>query len=282
VWILTPLEFVIAAFVLAVTAGALGALLGLGGGVIIVPALTVVLGVDIRYAIGASIVAMIATSSGSTVRYMREGLVNIRIALFLELATVVGALVGAYLAGVISHRTLYFVFAALAVAIGALMLRSRHEESVPTPRPALVSRSLGLGGTVVESAGQAPVDYEATRTPLGLGMSFLAGSVSGLLGVGGGVLKVPAMNVAMGVPIKVATATSSFMIGVTAAASAGVFFHRGDIAPCVTAPVVIGVLAGTLLGTRLHRTIPASGLRIAFVVVLGWSAVSMFVKGLTQ
>jgi uncharacterized membrane protein YfcA len=276
----TPLEFVVAAFTLAVAAGVLGALLGLGGGIIVVPALTVLLGVNIRYAIGASIVAVIATSGGSAIRFMREGLVNVRLALFLELATVTGALVGAYLAGVIDHRVLYFVFSALAVAIGALMLRSRHDAPRPDARRAVVSRALGLGGTAVDTAGRPPVAYEATRTPAGLTMSFLAGSVSGLLGVGGGFLKVPAMNVAMRVPIKVATATSNFMIGVTAAASAGVFFHRGDIAPCVAAPVAIGVVGGALLGTRLHGLVPAAGLRVTFVVVLVWIAISMFLKGL--
>lgn len=281
-WVLTPLEFVLAAFALAVMAGALGALLGLGGGIILVPGLSVLLGVDIRYAIGASIVAMIATSSGSAVRYMREGLVNVRIALFLEMATVTGALAGAYLAGVISHRALYLVFAAVTLAIGALMLRPHRADVAPHRRRAVVSRSLGLGGTTAEAPGQAPIAYEPTRTPLGLGMSCMAGAVSGLLGVGGGVLKVPALNVAMGVPLKIATATSSFMIGITAAAGAGVFFHRGDVAPCVAAPVAMGVLGGTLLGTRLHRVISANRLRIVFVVVLAWSAVSMLLKGLLQ
>jgi uncharacterized protein len=276
----TPLEFVIAAFAVAVAAGSLGALLGLGGGIILVPALTVLLGVDIRYAIGASIVAMIATSSGSTVRYMREGLVNLRLALFLELASVTGALIGAYLAGVIDHRALYFVFSIVTVAIGLLMLRSRGEAKPVGARSAPFSRRLALGGTAPGDPGEPAVPYEAARTPLGLAMSVVAGSMSGLLGVGGGVVKVPAMNVAMGIPIKVATATSSFMIGVTAAASAGVYFHRGDIAPCVAAPVALGVVGGTLLGTRLHRIIPASGLRIAFVVVLVWSAIGMFFKGL--
>jgi uncharacterized membrane protein YfcA len=278
----TPIEFVLAAFALAVAAGVLGALLGLGGGIIVVPALTVLLGVNIRYAIGASIVAVIATSGGSAIRFMREGLVNVRLALFLELATVTGALVGAYLAGVIDHRVLYYIFSVVAVTIGILMARPRHGPTRAGTGRATVSRALGLGGTAVDVAGRPPEAYEATRTPLGLGMSFLAGSVSGLLGVGGGFLKVPAMNVAMGVPIKVSTATSNFMIGVTAAASAGVFFHRGDVAPCVAAPVAIGVVAGALLGTRLHGVVPASGLRVTFVVVLLWIAVSMLLKGLGQ
>lgn len=279
---MTPLEFALAAFALAVAAGILGALLGLGGGIIVVPALTLLLGVDIRYAIGASIVAVIATSSGSALRFLREGLVNVRLALFLELATVCGALVGATLAGVVDHRVLYFVFSVVAVTIGVLMLRPGHGPAPPVGDAATLSRRLRLGGVCRDDAGGSEERYEVARTPLGLAMCTAAGGVSGLLGVGGGFLKVPAMNVAMGVPLKVATATSNFMIGITAAASAGVFFHRGDVAPCVAAPVAIGVVAGALLGTRLHRRIPAGGLRVAFIVVLGWIAVSMFLKGLAS
>jgi uncharacterized protein len=278
----TPLEFAVAAFALAVVAGILGALLGLGGGIIVVPALTILLGVDIRYAIGASIVAVIATSSGSALRFLREGLVNVRLALFLELATVSGALAGATLAGVVDHRVLYFVFSVVAVTIGVLMLRPGREPAMAPGESGAVSRRLMLGGTSIDDASGQAQPYEVTRTPLGLGMCIAAGGVSGLLGVGGGFLKVPAMNVAMGVPLKVATATSNFMIGITAAASAGVFFHRGDIAPCVAAPVAIGVVAGALVGTRLHRRIPAAGLRIVFVLVLGWIAISMLLKGLAS
>ncbi len=279
---MTPLEFALAAFALAVVAGILGALLGLGGGIIVVPALTILLGVDIRYAIGASIVAVIATSSGSALRFLREGLVNVRLALFLELATVSGALAGATLAGVVDHRVLYFVFSAVAVTIGVLMLRPGREPAMAPGDSGAVSRRLMLGGTSIDDASGQAQPYEVTRTPLGLAMCTAAGGVSGLLGVGGGFLKVPAMNVAMGVPLKVATATSNFMIGITAAASAGVFFHRGDIAPCVAAPVAIGVVAGALVGTRLHRRIPAAGLRIVFALVLGWIAISMLLKGLAS
>ncbi len=279
---MTPLEFVAAAFVLAVAAGVLGSLLGLGGGIIVVPALTIVLGVDIRYAIGASIVSVIATSSGSALRYVREELVNLRLAMFLELATVSGALSGAYLAGVIPQRFLYFVFTAIAVLVGVLMLRQRHEEAPAPVEGDFIGRKLGLGGVFKADGGAPPLAYEVTRTPLGLSMSYLAGAVSGLLGVGGGFLKVPAMNVAMKVPLKVSTATSNFMIGVTAAASAGVFFLRGDVAPCVAAPVATGVIIGALAGSWLIHHISTRHLRLVFVLVLAWIAVSMAVKGMAR
>jgi uncharacterized membrane protein YfcA len=238
--------------------------------------------VDIRYAIGASIVAMIATSSGSAIRYMRDGLVNVRLALVLEVATVAGALGGAYLAGVVPHRVLYLVFAAATLGIGVLMLRPQRAAPAPRQRRAVAGRALDLGGTVEPAPGREPIAYEPEHMSIGLGMCFAAGGMSGLLGVGGGVLKVPAMNVGMRVPLKVATATSSFMIGITAAAGAGVFFHRGDVAPFVAAPAALGVLAGTVLGTRVHRVISANRLRIVFVLVLAWSAVSMLVKGLSR
>lgn len=278
---MSPLEFELAAWAVAVVAGILGALLGLGGGIILVPALTVLLGVNIRYAIGAAIVAAIATSSGSALRYLREGLVNLRLALFLELAAVTGALTGATVAGLVDHRTLYFVFAAAAGLIGALMLLRRRPATPPTgtaPPPA--PHPLGLAGTSFDATVGAQVPYRAERIPAGLALGFAAGAASGLLGVGGGFLKVPALHVAMKVPLKVATATSTFMIGVTAAASAGVYFHRGDVAACVAAPVALGVVLGAMLGSRLQGRIPPTLLRLLFVAVLVWIAGSMLAKGL--
>ncbi|MCG6963848.1 MAG: sulfite exporter TauE/SafE family protein, partial [Acidobacteria bacterium] len=159
---MTPLEFAFAAFALAVVAGILGALLGLGGGIIVVPALTLVLGVDIRYAIGASIVAVIATSSGSALRFLQEGLVNVRLALFLELATVSGALVGATLAGVVDHRVLYFVFSTVAVTIGVLMLRPGRGPAEVSAEAGALSRRLKLGGTCVDETSGMAQPYEVT------------------------------------------------------------------------------------------------------------------------
>ncbi len=160
------------------------------------------------------------------------------------------------------------------------MVRPGRADGDPCDVATELSRRLRLGGECTDSATGIQEHYEVTRAPLGLLLGTIAGGVSGLLGVGGGFLNVPAMCVAMGVPLKVATATSNFMIGITAAASAGVFFHRGDIAPCIAAPVAMGVVVGALLGARLHRRIPTRRLRVVFIIVLGWIAISMFFKGL--
>jgi uncharacterized membrane protein YfcA len=276
----TPLEFNLAAFFISVGAGLLGALLGLGGGIIVVPALTLLLGIDIRYAIGASIVSVIATSSGAAASYVRERMTNLRVAMFLEIATTTGALSGAYLAGLISTRWLFIIFGLVMGYSALAMFRKRHQLSAASlPADRLADR-LGLHGGYYDEAAHQQIDYRVTGSHLGLGLMYIAGVVSGLLGIGSGALKVPAMDLAMRLPIKVSTATSNFMIGVTAAASAGVYFARGDINPFIAAPVAAGVLTGATAGSRLLTRLHSSTVRTVFVLVLLWVSAEMLLRGL--
>jgi uncharacterized membrane protein YfcA len=276
---MTPLLFVLVVFVASAVAGFLGALLGLGGGLIVVPVLTLLLHVDIRLAIGASIISVIATSSGAAAAYVREHLANIRVAMFLELGTASGAMAGAYLAGLVHPRFLFVLFGAMlgysAVAMLRRVKRAAGDEPVDS-----VSRWLRLSGSYYDHATGETIAYPVRRPLLGLGMMFGAGAVSGLLGVGSGALKVPAMDLGMGLPMKVSTATSNLMIGVTAAASAGLYFARGQIDPFIAAPVALGVLGGALLGSRALKHVPSERLRRLFVVVLLVICVQMLVKGI--
>jgi uncharacterized membrane protein YfcA len=278
---MTPVEFTALAFSLSVGAGFLGSLLGLGGGIVIVPVLTLVLRVNIRLAIGASIVAVIATSSGAAAAYVRERLTNLRVAMFLEVATTVGALTGAYLAGVVSVRWLYVIFGFVMGYSALAMLRKRALVApVPLAAPtAGWADRLRLHDSYHDDALGTEIAYRVRRPGVGLGLMYLAGATSGLLGIGSGALKVPAMDLAMGMPMKVSTATSNFMIGVTAAASAGVYFSRGDINPFVAAPVAAGVLTGALIGSRLLGRMHSSRIRTLFVLVLLGVSLQMLLKG---
>jgi uncharacterized protein len=281
-WIadVTPLEFVLAAFGISIVAGGLGSLLGLGGGIIVVPALTLLLGIDIRYAIGASIVSVIATSSGAAAAYVRERMTNLRVAMLLELGTTIGALSGAYLAGIIGGRGLYITFGVIMGLSAFEMLRKQVTgQPADVPPDALADR-LKLHASFYDPARGEEISYRVTHTRLGLMLMYVAGVVSGLLGIGSGVLKVPAMDLAMRMPIKASTATSNFMIGVTAAASAGVYFARGDIDPFVAAPVAAGVLLGAAVGSRLLGQIRGRFIRVVFVVVLVGVSLEMLRKGL--
>jgi uncharacterized membrane protein YfcA len=269
----------LSAFAISIVAGVVGSLLGLGGGIVVVPALTLLLGVDIRYAIGASIVSVIATSSGAGAAYLRDRLVNIRVAMFLELATTVGALVGAFLAGVVGGRWLYLIFALAMAYTAAAMWRHDETKHARLTRPDALADAWRLHGTFVDPIAGHQIDYRVHGSRLGFALSGIAGAMSGLLGIGGGIIKVPAMALGMGIPLKVATASSNFMIGVTAAASAGVYFARGDIDPFIAGPTALGVLAGSLLGARLMRRIQSSALRAAFSVVLIVVAVQMAIRG---
>ncbi|MEO8295728.1 MAG: sulfite exporter TauE/SafE family protein [Gemmatimonadota bacterium] len=276
---MTPLEFSLLALLIAFFAGLFGSLLGLGGGIIVIPVLTLWLHIDIRYAIGASIVSVIATSSGAAAGYVRERMTNLRVAMVLELATTIGAMSGAYVAGWISSRMLYLVFGAV-MAWSAFMMFRKRGDLPPKPRSAPWADRLRLHGSYYDEALGQEVSYRVAGTRIGLGLMYLAGVISGLLGIGSGALKVPAMDLAMGLPIKVSTATSNFMIGVTAAASAGVYFTRGDIDPFVAAPVAIGVLLGAVLGSRWLGRLPGTAIRALFVVVLLWVAGQMLLKGI--
>jgi uncharacterized membrane protein YfcA len=277
---MTPLEFVLITFVLSVVAGGLGSLLGLGGGIIVIPALTLLLKIDIRYAVGASIVSVIATSSGAAAAYVRERMTNLRVAMFLELATSSGALTGAYLSGVIGGRALTVIFGGVLGYSALAMVRKHHPDQGQEVPPDPLADRLTLHDAYYDEATGTEVAYRVTGTRLGLLLMYVAGVVSGLLGIGSGALKVPAMDLAMRLPIKVSSATSNFMIGVTAAASAGTYFVRGDIDPFVAAPVAAGVLLGATAGSRLLGRLKSVAVRRAFVVVLLWIAAQMLYRGL--
>jgi uncharacterized protein len=274
-------EFTIVLLAVGAVAGGLGALLGLGGGFIIVPALTLLFGINIRVAIAASLVSVIATSSGAAVAFVREHLANLRVGNFLELSTVTGAITGALLASVLVPRVLYIVFAvALAQSAVSVARRKRLEDRPPPPADRLSDR-LRLHSSYPDAARSRVVDYRVARARVGLVLMYLAGVLSGLLGIGSGTLKVPAMDLAMGLPMKVSSATSNFMIGVTAAASTGVYFARGDMSSLLAAPIAVGGLAGALVASRLLGRLPARGLRVVFAVVVFALALQMLVKGLT-
>lgn len=274
----TPALFMLAAFALSLFAGAFGAVLGLGGGIIIVPALTVLLGVDIRYAIGASIIAVIATSCGAGAAYVRDNLANIRVGMFLEVGTTFGALAGALLAGLAPPAALYAAFGCLLALTAALMWRRVEPAHDPAPLRDPVAARLRLSGSLPDPATGEARRYDVVRPGVGIALSALAGVVSGLLGVGGGILKVPAMTLAMRMPIKAATATSTFMIGVTGAASAGVYFARGDIDPFIAAPVALGVLVGSGLGARALPRLRAPAIRAVFTALLVVVSVQMLLR----
>ncbi len=275
-----PLTFFTILFGASVVAGALGAMLGLGGGVIIVPVLTLMAGLNIHYAIGASIVSVIATSSGAAATYVRDKITNLRLGMFLEMATTTGAVTGALVAGVLPGRVLSVVFGLILAHAAWTMYRSRQGD-VPTPEvgSALATR-LRLHGAYYDPALDRRVDYQITGVPQGFGMMWIAGAISGLLGIGSGVLKVIAMDSMMRAPIKVSTTTSNFMIGVTAAASAGIYFLRGDIHPFIAAPVALGILLGTVAGTHLLLSLRGAAIRKFFVVVLIVVALEMILRGI--
>jgi uncharacterized protein len=275
---MTASMFTLVVLLMAVVAGFLGSLTGLGGGVVIVPALALALGVDIKYAIGASLVSVIATSSGAAAAYVREGFSNIRIGMFLEIATTLGAIAGAFLATRVTTHVIAVVFGLVLIqAAWQSFFNSAPETGHPVQSDALATR-LRLGSDY-------PVDgkrqrYGVRNVPTGFGLMFGAGALSGLLGIGSGALKVIAMDRAMKIPFKVSTTTSNFMIGVTAAASAGVYLSRGYIDPRVAMPVMLGVLAGAFLGTRVLVHARVRTLRLVFGVVVFALAVEMIVNGL--
>jgi uncharacterized protein len=260
----------------AFLAGLLGSLTGLGGGVVIVPLLTLGFGIDFRYAVGASLVSVIATSSGAAVAYVREGYTNIRVGMLLEVATTVGALFGAGLAAWIAPSALAVVFGLVLLVSAWFSARPRPEHVVETP-DALATR-LRLDGTYPSLQGEK--HYHVQRVPLGFGVMAGAGALSGMLGIGSGALKVLAMDQAMCLPFKVSTTTSNFMIGVTAAASAGIYLARGYVDPGLAMPVVLGVLAGATLGARVLATTRSALLRVIFAVVVALLGFEMIVNGL--
>ncbi len=275
---MSPLLFVALTTGASLMAGIFGAVLGLGGGILVIPFLTLLLHVDIHYAIGASIVSVIATSSGAAAAYVRDHIANLRIGMFLEIATTAGALTGAFLAGWIPVRWLYLVFGGAVLYSASVMVRGPAHHRHKAAPPDRLSERLSLRGAYFDEATGAMIEYRAERPRLALGLMYLAGGLSGLLGIGAGAFKVPALDLAMGLPIKVSTATSNFMIGVTAAASAGVYFARGEIDPFVAAPVALGVVGGAVIGSRLLPRLESGAVRIAFAIVLALVAIQMLVQ----
>jgi uncharacterized protein len=275
---MTVIAFTSLLFLTSIFAGLLGALTGLGGGVVIVPVLTLLFHVDLRYAIGASLVSVIATSSGAAVAYVRCGLSNIRIGMFLEVATTLGALLGAYLTARISSHWIAGVFGAVLLYSAFASLRHQSDQAV-TSAPDPLATKLQLFGEYSGPTGTHA--YTAQHVPLGVGIMFGAGTLSGLLGIGSGAVKVLAMDQAMGLPFKVSTTTSNFMIGVTAAASAGIYLSRGYIEPLIAMPVMLGVLAGSLMGTRILMRVRVPTLKALFALVIVVLGCEMIYNGLT-
>jgi uncharacterized membrane protein YfcA len=272
------LEFTLLVALGAFGAGLLGALTGLGGGVVIVPMLALLFKVDIRYAVGASLVAVIATSSGAAAAYVREGFTNVRIGMLLEVATTVGALAGATLAGIISTTWIGVVFGGVLLysAWQSWRPRGNHERTGPPDRLATLFK---LDGSYPSPQGERT--YQVRHVPAGFSLMFGAGILSGLLGIGSGAVKVLAMDQAMCLPFKVSTTTSNFMIGVTAAASAGVYLARGWIDPGLAMPVVLGVLAGATVGARVLAAARTRVLRIVFALIIISLGIEMIYGALT-
>jgi uncharacterized membrane protein YfcA len=270
--------FLALVFLASIGAGLLGALVGLGGGILIVPLLTIGFGLDIRLAIGASIVSVIATSSGAGAALVRDRLTNIRIATLLQLATSAGAVIGAFIAPYVAVRLLFVLFGILLLVALLPMVRKVQHDIPPVDESHPWALQLGLPASYPD-AMHGETAYAVTGVPAGLGLMLVAGLASGLLGIGSGALKVLAMDTAMRLPIKVSSATSNFMIGVTAAASAGVYFWRGEVLPLVAAPVALGVLLGSVVGARFLVRFRSSTVRIVFMVVLAVIAVQMLLRG---
>jgi uncharacterized membrane protein YfcA len=275
---LNTVEFTALIGIGSLLAGFLGALTGLGGGVVIVPLLALVFRVDLKYAIGAALVSVIATSSGAAAAYVKEGYSNIRVGMFLEIATTIGALAGAGLA-------LYLHASVIAVIFGLVLIYSAYaslregSHAVKEQPPDGMATWLRMDGTFPGEHGLER--YHVRGVPLGFAMMFVAGVLSGLLGIGSGAVKVLAMDKAMKLPFKVSTTTSNFMIGVTAAASAGIYLSRGYIDPGLAMPVMLGVLLGSLAGARVLAGANVKVLRYVFSGVIGVLAIEMIYSGIT-
>jgi hypothetical protein len=271
-------EFTLLVWTGSLAAGFLGALTGLGGGVVLVPLLTIFFKVDLHYAIGASLVSVIATSSGSAAAYVKEGFSNIRIGMFLEIATTLGAVLGAFLTAYLPAKYIAIIFGLMLMYSAYVSRKTRPRSDVAdTPDP--LATKLKLNGSFPDTNGIR--QYNVYRVPAGFSIMFGAGALSGLLGIGSGALKVVAMDQAMKVPFKVSTTTSNFMIGVTAAASAGIYLNRGYIDPALAMPVMLGVLIGSLMGTRVLVKSKTKSLRLVFSAVIVLLGIEMLLKGLT-
>jgi hypothetical protein len=266
-------------FLGAISAGLLGALTGLGGGVIIIPLLTLVFGVPMHYAIAASLVSVIGTSSGSAVAYVKEGYTNIRIGMFLEIATTSGAIIGALISGYLNANTLGIIFASILILTVILNLNGKPDHQEKLEKGSLAEK-LKLYGTFPDKG--VVKEYAAKNTIGGFLMMIFAGAMSGLLGIGSGALKVLAMDNMMHLPFKVSTTTSNFMIGVTAVASSLIYFQRGEIIPIIVAPVLIGVVLGSWIGSKTLIVSQTKNLKIVFAIVVSILSVYMMYNGINK
>ena len=270
--------------IIAVLAGFLGSLVGLGGGIIITPALTILFGIDIKYAIGASIVAVIATSSGSAIAFVKDHVSNMRVGMLLEVFTTAGGVVGALMAGIFSSKLLYIFFSLILLnsfygmlkKTGLITKVKKEEEKVENDKYA---DRYKLNSTYYDKATGKTVVYNVTNVPQGSLVMFGAGFASGLLGIGSGAFKVVALDSYMKLPIKVSTATSNFMMGVTATASALIYFFNGTINPVIAAPIAIGTLIGSRTGAKVMQRLDAKYIRYIFLPILLFTIVNMFLKG---
>jgi uncharacterized protein len=264
-------------FAISIGAGFLGSLLGIGGGMIVVPVLSLYLHVDIRYAIAASLISIVATSSGAAASFLRDHMTNLRVAVLLEVGTVSGAITGFLIASFIQPRILFLIFGLFLLFSALVMLRKRGESLALTNHP--WSEKLKLASSFPNEHG-VQVSYMVEQVPLGLFFMYVAGVLSALLGIGSGVLKVLAMDGAMKLPMKVSSATSNFMIGVTATASAGAYFVQGSIRPEIAAPVAVGIIGGSYLGAKAMMKMKPQLIRVVFVVLLTVVSIQMIMKGL--
>lgn len=265
-------------------AGFIGSILGIGGGLIVTPVLTIALGLEIKYAIAASIIVVIATSSGSAIAYLKDKVINIRVAMFLELFTTIGGLIGALITGVIAPWILYVLFSMLLMySIINMFIKLRREKvgKVFEVNPSLLSNKLKLNNSYYDEKFKKNITYNVTNVPGGSAIMLGAGIISGLLGIGSGIFKVIAMDTVMKMPLKPSTATSNFMMGVTAVSSSIVYFLQGSILPEIAVPVCLGVLAGAALGTRVMPKLHPSVIRVLFIIVMAFLCVQMTMKAVS-
>lgn len=263
-------------------AGILGSILGIGGGIILTPFLTLVMGLEIKYAIAASIVCVIATSSGATIAYLKDDMLNLRVAMFLEIATTIGAIGGAILSGIVPTGFLFLLFGGFLLFSVINMIQKLRGKSEALSNEAIgdpLAEKLKLNGSYYDKVLEKQIDYQVEKVPGGFAMMFGAGIASGLLGIGSGVFKVTAMDTIMKMPLKPSSATSNLMMGVTAAASAMVYFFNGTILPEIAAPLALGVLIGATIGSRIMQRLSSFVIRLIFVPILLFMGIQMILRG---
>lgn len=278
------MEDVIILIIICMIAGLIGSLVGLGGGLIITPVLTTFFDVDIKYAIGASILAVIATSSGASVSYLKDKITNVKVGLFLEIFTTVGALLGALLAGIFSSQVLYILFSLILINSFYGMLKKagliKKTSSESKVEKDVLAQKLGFASSYYDKAEKKNISYDVYNVKKGSAVMFGAGLASGLLGIGSGAFKITALDGYMKLPIKVSTATSNFMMGVTASASALIYFFNGTINPYIAAPVAFGTLFGSIIGSQVMQYLNSKYLRYIMLPILLLTIINMLMKGL--